>query len=122
MKLKGVFGWCYSLANVLVVGLEKKLTSAVRKEDSIRCLAEETARDDIVKRELDHLVYELGKGNLHAGLGRPGHIKGTDIFYLRGRNGGRLYYHQITDGYEILAKSGKKNQEKVIRKLLEIYE
>ena len=108
----------------VILSLEKKIsfTSQIKKNSSLKNLAEDASQNESVQRELDHLVLELSKGNLHAGLGRPGHLEGTDIYYLRGRNGGRLYYHKTKDGYDILAKSGKgSNQEKVINKLLEMY-
>ena len=108
----------------IILSLEKKIsfTSKIKKNSSLKNLAEDASKNESVQRELDYLVLELSKGNLHAGLGRPGHLEGTDVYYLRGRNGGRLYYHKTKDGYEILAKSGKgSNQEKVINKLLEAY-
>lgn len=98
------------------------LTSAIKRNLPIRKLAEHAAIDQGIKRELDHLTLQLSRGNLQAGLGTPGHLDGTDIFYLRGRNGGRLYYHKQGSGYEILAKSGKgDNQDQVINKLRALY-
>lgn len=97
------------------------LTSAIKKT-GFRNLAEQATKDQSIKRELDHLTLQLSRGNLQAGLGTPGHIDGTDIFYLRGRNGGRLYYHKQGSGYQILAKSGKgDNQDQVINKLRTLY-
>src|SRR3989344_8555763 len=77
--------------------LEKKikLTSVIKKNDGIHRLVIEATVNQNIKRELDHLILELSKGNMNAGLHRQGHIEGTDIFYLRGRKGGRLYYHRI---------------------------
>lgn len=122
---------CFLLATASS-DLEKILVkSVVKKDKALVGLAEEAANSEQVRRELDHLVKELSKGNLEAGRGRPGHLKGTGISYLRGRNGGRLYYHQIDDTviksekyktYEIVGYSGKRhNQDKVITKLLEKY-
>ena len=86
-------------------------------------LAEEATNDQKIQRGIDHLAYELAKGNLEVGLGKPGHIEDTNIFYLRARNGARLYYRQTADGYEIVGKSKKgKNQEKTITALKEYYE
>lgn len=99
------------------------LSSAIKKHQPILRLTKAAIRDQTVERELNHLIKELSKGNFEAGLGQPGHIEGTDIFYLRGRNGGRLYYHQIADdNYEIVAKSAKgRNQDQVISKIKGIY-
>lgn len=116
-----------SVAGILIVllsSLEQKihLTSAIKKDSGLIRLAQEAAGNEKVKRELDHLLYELSKGNMEAGLGRLGHLEGTDIYYMRGRNGARLYFHQVKDGYEILGKSAKgNNQDRVIRKLCDLY-
>ncbi len=99
-----------------------KFISTIKKNESIHRLAIEATINQNVKRELDHLVLELSKGHMNAGLHGQGHIEGTDIFYLRGRKGGRLYYHRVEGGYEIVGKSSKgKNQSKVIKKLEELY-
>lgn len=98
------------------------LSSGIKRDSGLVRLAEQATVDQGIKRELDHLFYELSRNNLKAGLGDPGHLEGTDVFYLRGRNGGRLYYHQLGNGYEILAKSGKgNNQDSVINKLRQLY-
>lgn len=107
--------------------LEKKviLLSAIKKDAGIRRLAEESTRNQRVKGDLDHLIYELSKGHL-AGKTK-GHLKGTSIYYLRGESGARLYYHLIKGAkeeiiYEIVGKSAKDiTQKRVIRKLLELY-
>lgn len=104
--------------------LEKiTLSSAIKKSPPILRLTQDAVRNQTVERELNHLIKELSKGNFEAGLGHPGHISGTDVYYLRGRNGARLYYHKIgEDNYEIVAKSAKGiNQDKVIDKIREIY-
>lgn len=99
------------------------LSSAIKKSPALLRLTQDAVRNQTVQRELDHLVKELSKGNFEAGLGYPGHITGTDIYYLRGRNGARLYYHKINEhSYEIVAKSAKgRNQDQVIEKIREIY-
>jgi len=98
------------------------LTSALESHPRLLRLAEEARRSERVKRELDHLRKELGKGNLEAGLGHPGHIQNTPVSYLRGRNGGKLYFRRTQHGYEIVGESGKeRNQEQVIRALEETY-
>lgn len=106
-------------------GLEHKLylKSAIKNDPALVRLAEDAASNQRIGLELDHLVKELSKGNFEAGLGRPGHVDGTDVFYLRGRNGARLYYHQVNPStYEIVAKSAKgNNQDRVIRKVREDY-
>lgn len=105
--------------------LEKiTLSSSIKKHQPLLRLTQDAVRNQTVERELNHLIKELSKENLEAGLGSPGHIDETDIYYLRGRRGGRLYYHKIGEhNYEIVAKSAKgRNQNQVINKLKEIYQ
>jgi hypothetical protein len=99
------------------------ISSSIKQHPSLLKLTKDAVKNPIIERELDHLVKELSKGNFEAGLGHPGHIEGTNIFYLRGRNGGRLYYRRIgKDEYDIVAKSAKgRNQEQVITQLKKIY-
>lgn len=104
-------------------GLEHKimLTSVIKMDSGLHKLTKEAVRNQYVKRDLDHLTYELAKGNFQAGIGL-GYIQGTDVNEMRGRRGGRLYFRRIgPEHYEIVAKSGKGNQERVIKKLQELY-
>ena len=108
------------------LALEKrviKLSSSIKSHPSVLRLTQEAVKSPIIEREMNHLVEELYKGNFEAGLGHSGHIEGTNIFYLRGRNGARLYYRRIGESdYEIVGKSAKgRNQEQVIDRLKEIY-
>ncbi len=106
------------------VSLEEiTLRSSIKKNLAILRLTNDAVEDKTVEREINHLIRELKEGNFEAGLGHPGHIEGTDIFYLRGRNGGRLYYHRTGENsYEIVGKSAKgRNQGQVIDKLKKLY-
>jgi len=124
-----IFGIIFIISGIILLAttrldLEKiTLSSSIKKHKSILRLTKEAVENQTVERELNQLTKELNKGNFEAGLGHQGHVVGTDIFYLRGRNGGRLYYHKIgEDSYEIVAKSAKgNNQDRVISKLREIY-
>ncbi len=71
------------------------LTSSIDRDRGLVRLTEDAASDQTIQRDLNKLANELMKGNFEAGLGAPGHVTGTDIFYLRSRNGARLYYRQI---------------------------
>lgn len=51
--------------------------------------------------------------NTNSGLGTKNLIK--DITYLKGRNGARIFYRIINEGYEILAKANKANEQTVIK-------
>lgn len=127
-SLIGVFLMIVSAGLILTAhSKEKKIrvSSAIKDDRSICRLAEEATRNQDVQGDIDHLIHELSRGNLEAGMGYS-HIDGTDIFYMRGRRGGRLYYHKIGEdsgaaSYEIVGKSSKSNQDRVIRKLRERY-
>ena len=107
---------------IFATELEKRahLTSAIKKDKGLMRLVEEsTGSGSTIQRELDHLTNELSKDHIP---GRSRHIDGTDIFYIGGRNGARVYYRKTPGGYQIVGKSAKgANQDKVISKLAELY-
>ncbi len=127
--INSFFGIIFILSSILLFatthsGLEKiTLSSAINKSPALLRLTEDAARNQKVGRELNHLVKELSKGNFKAGLNHPGHINGTNVYYLRGHGGARLYYHKTGEySYEIVAKSAKgRNQDQVICKLEKLY-
>jgi hypothetical protein len=99
------------------------LSSSIKQHPPLMRLEKDAVNDQDVEREMNHLIDELSRGNFESGLGHPGHVEGTNIFYLRGRNGARLYYHRTgKDSYEVVGKSAKgRNQDQVINKLKEFY-
>jgi hypothetical protein len=98
------------------------ISSSIKAHPSLLRLTEDTVEDPVIEREMNHLIEELSKGNIQAGLGHPGHIQGTKINYLRGRNGARLLFQQKgKDKYEIVAKASKKNEQQVIDALKKVY-
>lgn len=99
-----------------------KIASAIGSDPGLIRLAEEATRDPRVQEELNRLTRELARGNTHAGLGTQ-HVQRTDINYLRGHQGGRLYYRETPHGYQIVGKSSKDehNQDAVMRRLRERY-
>ncbi len=102
-------------------GREDVLRSALNEYRVLERLAKEAGSDQKVQRDLDHLTKELSKGNTEAGLGTK-YLEGTEnIRYMRGRNGGRLYFREIGGGYVVVAKSSKKNQDQVMGRLQEFY-
>jgi len=73
------------------------------------------------QREVNTLLEQYLNGNTNPGLGNKSLGKG--IFYLRGRNGGRIFLRENADGYlEILGKSDKGNEETVIKTILEQFQ
>jgi len=98
-----------------------RLVSKIDANPGLERLAREATTDQSVQRDIDHLTNELNKGNTRPGIGSA-HLFGN-VYYLRGRNGGRVFYRSGADGegYELLAKASKANEGKVIRKLQRLY-
>lgn len=98
-----------------------KITSSIDRDPGLVRYAADAAKNQEVKRGLDHLITELSKGNvMGAGIGfEP--LPGTDVMYMRTRGGARLYIRKVSGGYEIVAKSSKANQDAVLARLRQLY-
>ena len=68
---------------------------------------------------IDKLTAQLAKGNLNPGIGTKNLF--GNISYARARDGARVFFRKAGDTIEILAKSSKKNEAQVIRKLENLY-
>ena len=97
-----------------------ELTSSIDKDPRLVKAAEEMGKNERVQQEADHLIDELLKGNENPGLGSKNLFK--DVSYLRGRNGARVFYRKTANGYEILGKADKANEQTVINILKKLYE
>lgn len=82
--------------------------------------AERAGRDQDAQRSLNNLVEQLSLGNRNPGIGTENVFK--DIYELRGKNRARVYYREVDGKIEILAKSVKSNQQKVINILKKMYD
>lgn len=92
--------------------------SSIKRDKLLQRAAEEAGRS--VQASLDHLVQQLAKGNMNPGIGTKGVF--ANVLEARARDGARVYFREGANGtIEILAKSNKANQEKVIRRLQELY-
>lgn len=97
------------------------VSSRVKKDSLLLKIAEEVGRKQDISRDINHLIYQLNQGNLNPGLGTKS--VSQNVRELRGRNGGRVYYREIEKGkYELLGYSDKGTQERVIRRLGELYD
>lgn len=96
--------------------------SSVISEDSLLVKAAEKAgRNQRVQDEMNDLVVQYLKGNKNPGLGN-GSLPGTGVLYLRGRNGGRVFFRTKSDGtMEIVGKADKSNESQVISRLNDKY-
>jgi hypothetical protein len=71
-------------------------------------------KDQAAQKDVNHLIEQLSLGNENPGIGN-GRIKGLkNVSEARGKNEGRVYFRQKDGKIEILAKSNKDNQKKVI--------
>ena len=76
-------------------------------------------RDQDAQRSLNNLVDQLSLGNRNPGIGTENVFK--DVYELRGKNRARVYYQEVDRKIEILGKSVKSNQQKVINILKKMY-
>ncbi|MEW2392844.1 pre-toxin TG domain-containing protein [Streptomyces venezuelae] len=98
----------------------KIITSAVGKDAQLSKAAQQAGKNQAVQRDLDGLFEQLSRGNMNPGLGSKA-LAGTDVTYARGRNGGRLFFRNVEGGIEIVGKSDKGNESKVIARLKQLY-
>ena len=76
--------------------------------------AERMGKDQAAQKDVNHLIEQLSLGNDNPGIGN-GRVKGLkNVSEARGRNEGRVYFREKDGKIEILAKSNKDNQNKVI--------
>lgn len=69
------------------------------------------------QKDVNHLIEQLALGNDNPGIGNR-RVKGLkNVLEARGRNEGRVYFREKDGKLEILAKSNKDNQNKVISTL-----
>jgi len=82
-------------------------------------LSLEKRNDQDAQRSMNNLVEQLAMGNKNPGIGTE-HLF-NDVFELRGKNRARVYYREVGGKIEILGKSVKNNQQKVIDILKNMY-
>ena len=76
--------------------------------------AERMGKDQAAQKDVNNLIEQLSLGNDNPGIGNR-RVKGLkNVSEARGRNEGRVYFREKDGKIEILAKSNKDNQNKVI--------
>ncbi len=95
------------------------VTSALGKESRLAELAAKSTKNEKVQREMNSLIKKLMDGNDNPGRGTKGLPGG--IRYLRGDAGARLFFRKVGDGWEIVGKSDKDQEDKVIAELMDLY-
>jgi len=95
------------------------LSSKIKRSPLLIREAQRSGRNIKVQEDIDRLTAQLRNGNLNPGIGsKP---IGSGISEARGANGGRVYFRVIGETVEILGKSGKGNQSRVIREVMRIW-
>jgi hypothetical protein len=101
-------------------GVDRQIQSRVKENIALRKEAGKLGKE--ASQEANSLLKQFLNGNTSPGLGRNGHLEGTNIFYLRGKDGARVFMRQVgKDSYEILAYADKNNENAVIKLLLQHY-
>ena len=76
--------------------------------------AERMGNDQAAQKDVNNLIEQLSLGKANSGIGNQ-RVKGLkNVSEARGRNEGRIYFREKDGKIEILAKSNKDNQKKVI--------
>ena len=88
-----------------------------RIKDDPRLVKEAETAGRSHQRSIDALTDQLSKGNTNPGIGSK-HLFG-DVHEARSRDGARVYFRNSEDGIEIIGKSNKSNQDRVISILKE---
>ncbi|WP_449060996.1 polymorphic toxin-type HINT domain-containing protein [Planomonospora algeriensis] len=101
-------------------GCRLTMSSAISKDPTLVKAAQQAGKNQKVQADLDSLYQQLSRGNMNPGLGSKA-LSGTDVTYARGRNGGRLFFRNVDGGIQIVGKSDKANESKVIARLKQLY-
>nr|WP_202425929.1 polymorphic toxin-type HINT domain-containing protein [Streptomyces sp. HUCO-GS316] len=96
------------------------MSSVISEDSSLVKAAQQAGKNQKVQADLDSLFQQLSRGNMNPGLGSKA-LAGTDVTYARGRNGGRLFFRNVDGGIQIVGKSDKANESKVIARLNQLY-
>lgn len=88
-----------------------------RIKESAQLIREAKASGKSSQTSLDGLIGQLSRGSMNPGIGTKPIGKG--LSEARARDGARVYFRQLRDGtIEILGKSIKNNQAKVLEEVL----
>jgi hypothetical protein len=102
------------------VWVHNACTSLIHNDAGLVREAEEAGRS--LQPSIDRLTQQLANGNLNPGLGTKAIQGVTGVLEARARDGARVYFRALANGdVQILAKSTKANQDKVIGILLRLF-
>ena len=91
-----------------------KIVYRIKKNPALVREAARMGKDQTAQKDINNLIEQLSLGNDNPGIGTR-RVKGLkNVSEARGRNEGRVYFREKDGKIEILAKSNKDNQNKVI--------
>ena len=96
-----------------------KLKSRLKENPVLAKEARNAGKSQKVQKDLNDLTKKLSEGNLNPGIGTKPIGKG--ISEARSREGARVYFRVIQGEIQILGKSSKANQAKVIKEILKTF-
>ena len=69
-------------------------------------IANRSKNNEQVAADLTRMQEQLQSGNLNPGKENK-RVAGTDAWYSRASNGGRLFWRKVGDGIEVIGECGK---------------
>jgi hypothetical protein len=91
-----------------------EIVDKIKESPGLRREAEKIIKDQAAQRDINHLIEQLSLNNKNPGK-RNRKVQGLkNVTEARGKNGGRVYFRERDGKIEILGKSNKKNQDKVL--------
>ncbi|MGW4836139.1 hypothetical protein [Streptomyces globisporus] len=95
------------------------MRSAIGDDSALISAAQEATKNQKLQVDFDNMFAQLKQGNMPGGEYKS--LTGTGIIYFRSRKGARLFVKKAEDGWLIVAKADKGNEDKVIKRLKKIY-
>lgn len=93
---------------------KKEIVSRIKENPALVREAQRMGKDQAAQKDVNNLIEQLSLGNENPGIGNR-RVQGLkNVSEARGRNEGRLYFREKDGKIEILGKSNKDNQKKVI--------
>ncbi|KWX77768.1 hypothetical protein AML91_07025 [Paenibacillus jilunlii] len=102
-----------------LIGGTGKVASLIKNEARLVKAAEQMGKNPKVQKEADDLIAKFLQGNVNPGLGSKSLT--SEINYLRGNEGARVFYRMNNGEMQILAKANKANEQTVMNILYKIY-
>ncbi|WP_438498603.1 hypothetical protein [Paenibacillus sp. IHBB 3054] len=101
------------------IGGSGKVKSLIKNEAGLVKAGQQMGKNPIVQKETDDLIAKFLKGNANPGFGTKSLT--SEIKYLRGKEGSRVFYRMKNGEMQILAKANKVNEQTVIDILYKVY-